>query len=175
MTITSRLIAILSSIPRQGPTVRIVALARATFMPQTPQNGPTEPCGSRPPQPPETRMVDNVSRRASSHVGTLGTALQAGGHRFDPGTLHGLTKALLPTQRGLGCIPSLVFVRFCQISRPTMHVGGHQRSPHLLPLAKRQGVGACCPARERPPLCLRAHARARVTEERYEGTPTPSR
>jgi hypothetical protein len=33
-------------------------------------------------------MVDGNRSRASSGVLTFGTALQAGGHRFDPGTLH---------------------------------------------------------------------------------------
>jgi hypothetical protein len=61
---------------------------RTTFMPQTPRNLLAEPCGFEDWGAQQTRTVASDRSGPSSRVQTVGTALQAGGHRFDPGTLH---------------------------------------------------------------------------------------
>ena len=49
---------------------------------------PTQPCGSAAGGDRQTRMDTTVSGRLSSRVAGAELALQAGGHRFDPSTLH---------------------------------------------------------------------------------------
>ncbi len=55
---------------------------------QTSRNPLTQPRGLTPPERPQTRMVASVRARSSTSALTASAALQAGGHRFDPGTLH---------------------------------------------------------------------------------------
>jgi hypothetical protein len=57
-------------------------------MPQTPGNGVTQGSHRARFDQAQTRMVVGKSCRPSSEVVGIGGALQAGGRRFDPGTLH---------------------------------------------------------------------------------------
>ena len=70
---------------------------------------------------PPTRSANPYNQRllepTRTNVVNAATVLQAGGHRFDPGTLHGLVKPLMHRPRGLGDAPSPRFVRFCQLQR----------------------------------------------------------